>query len=103
MILDRIPLNMNEVQEILEGIPSNDKKEEIEGYLKKFVKVSPKQSKKIKEDLEKADLLKIKREHIVKIVDLLPEDASDINKIFSDISLNEDEVNKILGIVKNSK
>src|SRR3989338_509217 len=41
--------------------------------------------------------------YIVKIVDLLPEDASDINKIFSDISLNEDEVNKILGIVKNSK
>lgn len=103
MILDRTPLNMNEVQEILKEIPDGDKKEEMGVYLKKFVKATPKQAKKIKEDLEKLDLLKIKREHIVKIVDLLPEDASDINKIFSDISLNEDEINKILEIVKNSK
>ncbi|MFA7708392.1 MAG: hypothetical protein WCX73_05570, partial [Candidatus Pacearchaeota archaeon] len=59
--------------------------------------------KKIQEDLEKADLLKLKREHIVKIIDLLPETASELNKIFTDISLNEDETNKILEIVKNSK
>ena len=45
-------------------------------------------------------LLKIKNEHIVKIVDLMPEDASDLNKIFTDVSLTEDETNKILDIIK---
>jgi len=103
MILDRQPLNLNETQEILEDISDSDKKEETKIYLKKFLKTKPEKAKKIQEELEKADLLKLKREHIVKIIDLLPESASDLNKIFTDISLNEDETNKILEIVKNSK
>ena len=103
MILDRIPLNMNEVEEILKEIPDSDKKQEMELFLKKFAKTKEKQAKKIKEDLENWDSIKLKREHIIKIMDLLPEDASDLNKIFSDVSLNEDEINKILEIIKNSK
>jgi DNA-directed RNA polymerase subunit F len=103
MILDRTPLDLNEVQEILENIADSDKKEAMKSYLKKFLKTKSDQSKKIREGLESMDLLKLKREHAVKIIDLLPEDASDINKIFSDISLNEDENNKILKLVKDSK
>ncbi|MEK6860259.1 MAG: hypothetical protein AABX54_05595 [Nanoarchaeota archaeon] len=103
MILDRTPLNLNEVEKTIKNIPENQKKEGIENYLKKFLKTKNEQAKKIKESMEKLDLLKVKREHIVKIIDLLPSDASDLNKIFSDISLNEDETNKILEIVKNNK
>ena len=103
MILDRRPLNLNETQEILENISDSDKKEETKAYLSKFLKTKPERAKKIQEELERADLLKIKREHIVKIIDLLPESASELSKIFTDISLNEDETNKILEIVKNSK
>ncbi len=103
MILDRTPLDMNEVGNIIKEIPDSEKKEQIEIFLKKFKKAKPEQAKKLKEGLEKLDMLKIKRDHIVKIVDLLPEDASDLNKIFIDVSLNEDETNKILEMVKNSK
>jgi DNA-directed RNA polymerase subunit F len=103
MILDRTPINLNEVEEIIKDTPDSEKKEQTEEYLKKFLKTKPEQAKKIKADLEKLDLLKMKREHIIKIVDLLPLDASDLNKIFVDVSLNEDETNKILEIVKNSK
>jgi len=100
MILDRTPLNLNEVREILKNLDDSDKKEEMEGYLKKFSKTKPEKAKKIKEDLEKLDLLKMKREHLVKVVDLIPENASDLNKIFTDVSLNEEETNKILDVVK---
>jgi len=103
MILDRTPLNLNEVEEIVKELLESPRKEETEEYLKKFLKAKPSQAKKIKEELEKLDILKIKREHLVKIVDLLPEDASDLNKIFADLSLNEDETNKILNVVKNNK
>lgn len=103
MILDRTSLNMNEVEEILKDIPENEKKIEAEEYLKKFMKSKPNQAKKLKGELESLDILKIKREHIVKIIDLLPEDASDLNKIFVDISLTEDETNKILDVIKNTK
>jgi len=103
MILDRQPLNLNELQDILKNIDDNEKKIEIEAYLKKFLKTKPEVAKKIKEELEVLDLLKMKREHLVKIVDLLPQDNSDLNKIFIDVSLTEDENNKILEIVKNNK
>ena len=103
MILDRTPLNLNEVEEIVEDSPDSDKKEEMKQFLKKFLKTKPEQAKKLKEGLEKLDLLKMKREHLVKIIDLLPADASDLNKIFIDVSLTEDEINKILEVVKNSK
>ena len=100
MILDRKPLDLNEVQEILKDIPENEKKAQIDIYLKKFLKTKPEKAKKIKEELEKLDLLKIKNEHIIKIVDLMPEDVSDLNKIFTDVSLTEDETNKILDVIR---
>jgi|AP59_1055472.scaffolds.fasta_scaffold415167_2 DNA-directed RNA polymerase subunit F len=103
MILDRTPINMNEVNEIVNDIEDSPRKEEIELYLKKFMKTKPNQAKKIKEEIEALDSIKIKRDHIVKIVDLLPADSSDLNKIFTDVSLNEEEINKILEIIKNSK
>ena len=103
MILDRTPLNLNEVQELLKDIDASERKEEMEIYMKKFLKTKPAQAKKIQEELEKLDLIKLKREYIVKIIDLLPQDATDLNKIFVDVSLTEDETNKILEIVKNSK
>lgn len=100
MILERTPLNLDEVKDILKNLEDSDKKEEMEAYLKKFLKTKTEKAKKIKEDLEKLDLLKMKREHLVKIVDLMPEDSSDLNKIFTDVSLNEEETNKILNVVK---
>ena len=103
MIIERTPLNMNEVEDILESLPDNPKKEEMNVFLKKFLKTKTEHAKKIKAELEKLDLLKIKQEHIVKIIDLLPSDASDLNKIFIDISLNEDETNKILEIIKKNQ
>jgi DNA-directed RNA polymerase subunit F len=37
---------------------------------------------------------------MIKIVDFLPENAEEVNKIFNEVSLNEEEINKILEIVK---
>ena len=53
MILDRTPLNMNEVEEILKEIADSEKKQEMELFLKKFLKTKSTHAKKIKEELEK--------------------------------------------------
>jgi len=103
MILERTPLNLSEVETILKDIPESPKKEVADEYLKKFLKLKPAAAKKMKEELEKLDIVKIKREYVVKIIDIVPEDASDLNKIFADVSLTEDETNKILSVVKNNK
>ena len=44
--------------------------------------------------------MKVKQEHIAKIIDFVPEKAEDLNKIFNDINLEEDEITKILSEVK---
>jgi DNA-directed RNA polymerase subunit F len=103
MILNREPLNIYELKEKLENTEDSEKKTKIEDYLKKFSKTKPVNAQKIEKELIALDILKLKKEHIVKIIDLMPEDASDLNKIFTDISLNEDETNKILEVIKDNK
>lgn len=96
MITEMKELSMAEASEYLES-------EELQGFAKKFVKVKPAEAKKMRTELEAVDSIKIKSEHIAKIIDILPEDAVDLGKIFSEISLDENEANKILEIVKSHK
>ena len=103
MKIEMKPLSLAETKEIVETVAGDEEKKEIVDFLKKFTKLSGKQAAEMKKELEGLGLLKLKEEHIVKIIDLLPEDTSDVNKIFADVSLNEDEVNKILEIVKKYK
>ncbi|MFQ5531043.1 MAG: hypothetical protein ACE5ES_00345, partial [Candidatus Nanoarchaeia archaeon] len=73
------------------------------GFLKKYISLKPEKAKELRKKLEDLDLMKIKPEHIVKIIDLIPEDSEDINKIFTDVGLDEDETKKILETVKPFK
>ena len=83
----------------------DDKESEIElkKFVKKFVKTSPQEAKQIRARIEALNLMKIKTEHIAKIIDFLPEDAEGLNKIFVDASLDEDETKKILDTIKEFK
>jgi len=69
-------------------------------FTKKFEKIKFKDAIKLKEEISKLGISKIKDSDIAKIIDLMPEDASDINKIFVDVTLDEEETNKILEVVK---
>jgi len=94
------PLTLKEAQEL---VKANEGQEEIIPYFKKFVKLKAKEVAEMKKELEELNNHKIKSEHIVKIIDFLPEDASDVNKIFTEISLDENEIKQITDIVKKFK
>ncbi len=100
-------MSLAEVKEHLEK-----QKEEKDGkitimidYIKKFSKLKPAECRKMKEELKGLDILKLRERQIVKIMDLLPEDAEDLHKIFvgEDISLDQNEINRILEVVKKYK
>ncbi|MFH1307484.1 MAG: hypothetical protein ABIH72_01380 [archaeon] len=99
MIKESTPLSLAEVKEILES----KEEKEIINYVKKFCKTKASLAHKIRAEIQKLENIKIKEEHIVKIVDLMPEDSQDINKIFVDASLDENEIKSILEIIKKSK
>lgn len=90
-------LTLAEVKDIVDGMEEN---EEMKLYLKKFTKLSKKDALKLKEELQGLNNAKMREEHIIKLVDILPRDAEDVNKIFSDSGLTEEETNAILEITK---
>jgi DNA-directed RNA polymerase subunit F len=103
MIKDRKPLALYEVQEHLKNIKESDKSKEVSEFIEKFMKSTPAKSKKIKQELENLGIIKLRTADIIKIVDVMPENVAELNKIFSEISLDADETNKILDTIKNNK
>ena len=98
MIISRKHLSMTESLEY-----AGDKKDsevEVRKFIKKFVKMKPEKAGEIREKLKELDLIKMKSEYVVKIIDLMPENSESLNKIFTDISLNEDETKKILETIE---
>ena len=98
MIISRKHLSMTESLEYVGD--KKDSEVEVRKFIKKFVKVKPEKAREIRKKLGELDLIKMKSEYIVKIIDLMPENSESLNKIFTDISLNEDETKKILETIE---
>ena len=104
MIKDKKPITLAEARELLKG-SEGDKAKAAGDFIKKFTKLSAIEAERLKKELMSLDIVKLKEEDTVKIVDFMPEDAEDIRKIFSgyDISLEQDEITKILETLKKKK
>jgi DNA-directed RNA polymerase subunit F len=97
MIKNRIPLSMIEAEEYTKD---NENSAELNKFIKKFARIDLKKAKELHSKLQELNLMKLKSDYISKIIDILPETNEDINKIFADISLDENESQKILDTVK---
>ena len=97
------PLSLAETKEIVETAEDTDDHKEIRDFLKRFTKLKPEKAKEMSEEIKGLGIIKLKEEHIVKIIDLLPEDAADVNKIAIDANLDENEISKLLEVVKKYK
>lgn len=72
-------------------------------FIKKWVKIKPEKAKELRKKIEALKLMKVDEKHISKIIDLAPEKPEDLNKIFTDRGLDEDETKKILETIKQNK
>ena len=101
MITERKPLSISEAGEFLNK--DSTESTEMIGFVKKFGILSLEKAKELGKKLEGLDLIKLREEHISKIIDLMPDNKEDLNKIFVDMSLDEDETNKLLDTIKEFK
>ena len=101
MIKSTTPLSMAESMEYIEKEKKVEKP--VAEFIKKFVKITPKEAKELRKKLEALNIIKLNDTNISKIIDILPEKAEEINKIFVDISLDENETKRILDTVKEFK
>ena len=97
MILSKRPVTLAEVNSI---VPKGDEAKPIHEYLKKFVKLSKADALKLLDDLKALNNPKLKEENLIKLVDFLPKDIEDVNKILNEANLSEAEANAILEIIK---
>ncbi|MBU2503882.1 MAG: hypothetical protein KJ879_02405 [Nanoarchaeota archaeon] len=101
MIKNREPLSMAEATEYIKG--DSETGAEVLKFIKKFVKIDAKKASELRKEIESLELIKIRPEDTTKIIDLLPNNSENLNKIFNDMSLDEDETNKILETIKKFK
>ncbi len=101
MIKNTKPLSMAESLEFIKK--TEDSEVDVAGFIKKFTKLNHKEAKELRKKLEDLDLMKMRVEYLVKVIDLMPENSEELNKIFVDVSLDEDETKKILETVKEFK
>jgi DNA-directed RNA polymerase subunit F len=97
VITEETPITMAEVAGL---VGDSDREKEIKTFIKKFVKMDAKKAKEMSDELKALDLIKLKDAYIVKIVDFMPEDTSELNKVVSEVSLDQEEITKILDVVK---
>jgi DNA-directed RNA polymerase subunit F len=98
MIKTSRPITMAETLELSKN---SEKFDSIKNFIKNFNILDYDKAKNLTDELRSLNILKLKESHIVKIVDFIPQNIEDINKIILDVSFDADEVNKILGITKN--
>jgi DNA-directed RNA polymerase subunit F len=108
MVKDVEILSLAEVKEVLSEYPQseeNKRAKEVLDYIKKFIKTKPEKAKEMKKALVELNLIKLKPRHISKILDIHPEDAEDVRKIFvgDDVTLDQDEITAILDSLKKNK
>ena len=90
--------------ESIDFIKKDEEKEtDIVGFIKKFNKLKSKEAKELRQEIGKLDIIKIKPEHIAKIIDILPDSSEELNKIFVDVGLDEDETRRVLESIKKFK
>ncbi len=107
MITNQEPLSLAETKKLLEKLGSDVDSPRIKKtleYLKKFSKRKAEKVNGVVKKLSDAGISKLKQQHIVKIVDIMPETPSDLRSIFfgEDVNLDSNETEKILQIIKES-
>jgi DNA-directed RNA polymerase subunit F len=97
MILDKKPITLAEVQNIVKDLEITP---ELKDYLKKFTKLKKNKADELAEAIKKLNNPKIKEDDVVKIVDFLPKEKDDLSKILINTELSEEEANALLNIVQ---
>ena len=106
-IINESPVTMAELKEKIEDIKKRDKELKprtlkTHEYLERFVSIKGKDAVKIKEQLLKLQISRIKERHIAKIIDIMPKDIETLKLIFvgENVTLKQDDLETILEALK---
>ena len=97
MIINRQPISIQEAKQFME------KDSEMLAFANQVSEIDFKDAEKMFQELKGLNLIKLREEQIVKVVEFLPENIEDLNRIFAEVTLEEDEAKKIIDVIKKYK
>ena len=105
IILEKEPTTIAEVHGVLKTRKDDERNYEqklVWEHVSRFKKLGVRDSRKLVEELRSLELRRLKEEHIVQIVDLLPKTLKELKSVFADSksNLHDDELKSIMGAVE---
>ena len=107
-IIKETPIAMAELKGEIEKIKKKTEKlkfraEKTEEYFNQFASIDEKKSLELKEKLAKMGIPRLKEEHIIKIVDLMPVSVEELKSILHayTVTITNDNMKKIVDAVKD--
>ena len=105
-IISETAIDMYQVKQLLKGIEKENEElgfrsQKTNEYLQEVAKLSLKDAKELRDGISSLDIPRLKEEHIVKIVDILPVNLSDLKQLVSsfNITIKDDNLKKILELI----
>ena len=109
-IIKETPMCMAELKDEIGKIKKtgdklNFRAEKTEEYLNNFTVLSKKKADELRAKLEGLKIPRLKEEHIIKIIDVMPTSAEEIKSVFTGytITITNDNLKKIAEAIKNFK
>lgn len=106
-ILEKKPVSIAEVKDLLKTIHKRDEELTFRGgktedYVNEISSLTLKKTKELMKKIEELDIPRLKEQHIVKIVDTMPESPEHLKVIFSgfNVTITKDNLKKIADVVK---
>lgn len=101
------PVTMSEIKDELKKIKKRDESlnfraEQTEDYLNQFATLKTKEAKDLFKTIEELGVPRLKPEHIIKIVDMMPTEVDEVKMILQGytITVTKDNLKKIADAVK---
>lgn len=88
-----------------QGLEKNFRLNKTTEYLKDFLTLTKKQMQELHKEIEDLKIPRLKEEHIIKIIDTLPQTQEEVSLLFAGqiITISQDNVKKIAETTKKYK
>jgi DNA-directed RNA polymerase subunit F len=104
--LAETPLSISDVRHTLAAIKEkegelNYRAGKTYEYLEQFAKLDAKEAKKLADELTKLEIPRVKEQHIIKLIDVLPTTAKDVKTVLQGyaVTVTNDNLQKIADVI----
>ena len=108
-IIEEKPIPLGEVKDVLSNLKKSDKElnflsNKTNEYLDAFISLSKEKKDNLKKSLHDLNLTRLKEEHIVKIIDFLPKNVSELKSVLQayPLSMAKNDQEEILKVIKEA-